>query len=647
VSTGRGSAARGATAAFAGGVAVVAHAWLLAASAILVGIVGGLDWSRVLRLVITALVYAPVAAVILTRRHAALAVILSALAMMSAMLALTMMIDGLPSAPAATDGVVAVTAVVARLAETAAIGIMPWLLVRGAPRRRALGVVLGSAALVIDLVSTTAGALVEQVPRWILIAPLVLSLVSLVLAGLVLAAQWRRGDPRERQAIGWFGAGAALLVVSYLRLAVDLPALAAVVSDAAFVVAQGLLPTAVLAVVLGGRELGRDRRLVDGIVLVQSLAFAVSLYLLVDLAGRLTGLPSPVAGGFAAGALALAFSALSGAVRRRTSRLYFGTDADARAVLRRLGERIAKAPSSERAVADIAASLREAWGVRSVAIASAAEIAPVVVGERGAARVVAALVAGGRQVGEIELTGDDEAVLRRTVAPVLAEIAPLIAVTVLLAAVNEEVSATRRRTLGIRREERRILHRELHDDLAPSLAGIGFGIAAARRLVGARSDEGPGAVAELRLQVAARADDVRRLARTLLPTALDAGDLDAALRELAQRFGGGGVAVESSAIGADVLEPPIQVGVYLAATEAVGRLRRARGVRRIAIDVGIEIDRVRLVVESDAVLDDDEWDAMVRSTVRRLEEVAAGRRAVASAADEADGLRRLVAVMPR
>src|SRR5690606_33002305 len=133
--------------------------------------------------------------------------------------------------------------------------------------------------------------------------------------------------------------------------------------------------------------------------------------------------------------------------------------------------------------------------------------------------------------GTITLTGSDRGALER-IRPVLNHTAALIAAAVLLASVNEEVAATRRRTLDVRREERRVLHSELHDSLAPALAGIGFGLTAVDRMLAKDDPRWQAALRELRHETAASMEDVRRLARTLLPTALDQGDLEGALNEL-------------------------------------------------------------------------------------------------------------------
>lgn len=177
-----------------------------------------------------------------------------------------------------------------------------------------------------------------------------------------------------------------------------------------------------------------------------------------------------------------------------------------------------------------------------------------------------------------------------------------------------------------------MLHRELHDELAPALAGIGFGMAAAGRLIEGGDPAAADAVADLRAEVSVRTEDVRRLARTMLPAALDAGDLDGALHELAQRFSGDDLEIVVHAGGTDVLDAGVQIALYLALAEAVSRLRRAAGLRRI--DVHVAIEDARVVARLGAVgvrVTVAAWRAVIEATTRRALDVGGVVTATADA----------------
>lgn len=633
------------------GLGIVVVAWMGALAAPVWGTLTGTDWSNVLRLVVTGFVYAPVAAIVLAARQTILGAIVGSLALLSGVLSFGLVLNS--SIGGALDSEIGVLAVVARQPEVAALGILPWLLVHSAPRWRRWGIGLGCAAIVLDLGMWAAQGAEVDIPRSIAAAPLAVALVSLLGASGFLVAQWRAGSARERATLNWFAVGAGLLFVSYARVVVELPELVATLCDVAFVLAQGILPTAILAVVVGGHSLGRDRRLLRGVTWVQSLAFAVALYLLVNTVLTMGSVPTEISGAFAAAVLALTFSPLLHTIRLHTDRLYFGDGAgvELRDVVSTLGDRLSAHHEPDGSMRTLAESLRDTWQLASVTITSDADDRVVCVGEPAAISVVTELSAGDRRVGTVELTSDSEQILRYSVAPVLGQVAPLLAVALLLTQANQELTVVRRRTLGVRREERRMMRRELHDELAPALAGIGFGMAAAKRLLERDSPKSVAAVAGVRADVAARAEDVRRLARSLLPAALDAGDVSGALRELAQRFTGSGVTVELEAGVAADLDPDVQVTLYLAASEAVSRLRQIEGIRHVTLATTLADEHVVLTVT--ATLDRSEivWDRGILSAVSERAADIGGTARVdvpdhTGAVDE--GLRtRLVVEVPR
>lgn len=538
---------------------VVAAGWLpaLAAAGLIAAGDGG--WEAVGRLIVTALVYAPTAAVVVLWRRGGVALILAALAIGSGAAALAI-------AAHAPGDVLRAAVLAGRLAEIAALAILPWQFL---PQpARGVGTAVGVVAIAADAAMSVLGG------GPLLLSTAALALTSFPLAAVLLVRDRLRRSRAEREALAWFLTGAVLLVLSYLRLVAQLPPFVVAVNDVAFVLAQGLLPTGLLALVFAGSGVLASPRLVDGLVWAQSAAVAIGVYLLVVAVALQLGAPVPLSGAIAAGILALVFTAMLRVVRRQTARAFFGPGADVRAVLAALGDRI------DTTLGGVASSLRDVWHLRAV------ELEP-----RGAAPVRAdgplgtgapprpggapallerTLTAAGRPVCTLRLAADDPAVLHRVVAPMLDEVGPLIAVAVLLAEANDDVAAARRRAAEVQREERRLLHRELHDELAPALAGIGFGMAGARRLIAAGAPSAGDAVERLRADLAERAEHVRRLARAMLPAALDAGDLEGALRELDRRFAG--LDVDVRARGTDDLDAHTQVAVYLVAADVLDAL---------------------------------------------------------------------------
>ena len=621
--------------AFGAALALIAAAWLPALAAALVVLGTGGPWSNTLRVIVTALVYAPVAAVVIVRGRPAIALVVGALAVQCGWLALAVAVLPLTEPGTVPAALADAVLLFPRLAEVAALCLLPLLLARRRDRLWRAGIAAGIVVVALDATLSLYSRLVEPLPLGVLLVVFYASIGLFVVGTAMLVGEGRAGGPRERAALTWLAVGAALLVAGYLRIAIPLGPTATVLSDAAFVLAQAALPAAVLAVALRGRRIGEHRHLAAGALRVQAVAVSIAAYLLISHLAGLLGASTAVAGAIAAGALALCWVPLMRSLRRRTAELYGQSRDDARAVLRRIGAHLAGGGG----LTPLAAALRSAWGLQSVELVPDSGAPPAREGSAGAAAVEIELTAGGVRVGRLVLTSADPAYLRTEIAPVVTEIAGLIAVAVVLADLNIEVAETRERMLEVRREERRMLHRELHDELAPSLAGIGFGMAAAGRLIESGSPRAGTALADVRDDVARRAEDVRRLARSLLPAALDEGDLEGALQELARRFAVDGVRIDVRAAGADVLDADLQVACYLAATEAVVGMRRTAGVAVIGVAVEVASASVTLLVTGDRV-DPAVLPALADDVARRARDVGARVRVT-------PGRRGVEAVMPR
>ena len=598
------------------GTALVTLAMLPAVATVAVAITTGQDLAAVARLLITAVVYGPVAAIALAYRRTDVATLTGALAVSSGWLAflvlLQQVLPDVPAVVAATGGV----GRVAGVAELAALGLLGWLVVRTRDHPCRAGVVLGllgpalgAAYAILTPTASKAGALIA--------VPLILSMVSFVVAVLAAALRWRGGDGRERAARGWFLVGAILTSVSYVRVVVPLPLPSSLLVDAAFVCAQGCLPVAILMIVI--RTPPRTLT-VAAIATAQSLAFGAAAYMAVTGLGGLLGMDALVAGAVAAAAMALVYGATAASSRTRLSTLLTGRIPGAREVLGHLGERL-NDPAGE-GVAELAAALRDTWGVASVEITlSAGEV--VRVGSSAPESIFTSLRSASQTIGRLTLTSDDRRALER-IAPVLSQTAGLIAAVVHLAAVNEEATATRQRTLDVRREERRVLHGELHDSLAPALAGIGFGLAAADTLLIRDDHRWLAALRELREDTSASMETVRRLARALLPTALDQGDLEGALTELGNAVSAEGLHVELDAHGTDVLDVHVQLSLYLLLADVISHARRTPGLLAVVGAISLLDDTVRVTLHVDGLSDDvvNQMATLVRQRADQLGAIA-------------------------
>lgn len=99
------------------------------------------------------------------------------------------------------------------------------------------------------------------------------------------------------------------------------------------------------------------------------------------------------------------------------------------------------------------------------------------------------------------------------------------------AAALRDLSLARERLVFSREEERRRLRRDLHDDLAPTLAGLGMRAAAATALGSADLDRAKLLYDEVQAGIHAAIAQVREIAYDLRPPMLDDLGLEAAIRD--------------------------------------------------------------------------------------------------------------------
>jgi signal transduction histidine kinase len=153
-----------------------------------------------------------------------------------------------------------------------------------------------------------------------------------------------------------------------------------------------------------------------------------------------------------------------------------------------------------------------------------------------------------------------------------------------------------------------MLRRDLHDGMGPALAGVGLGLAAAQRRLTHDPEGTARLLADLEAEVERRTEDVRLLARALLPVQLDDGDLGRALEVLADRFRTSGLVVEVDTAELGILDTRRQVAIYHVAAEALMNAYRHAQATSVRIRVASGADRT-VTLE---VLDDGEGLATER-----------------------------------
>ncbi len=450
-------------------------------------------------------------------------------------------------------------------------------------------------------------------------------------AGLVV--RYRRGDETVRRQLLW------LLLAAVVAIGINVPGAIDVanrdLADIALLLTVPLIPVAITIAMLRHR-LFDIRLVVSRAVLYLLLTGCVVggyATLVVVLDQLLRGAGAPVLSTLL---IALAFNPARVRLQRLVDRAFYGVRADpVRAVSdvgRRLaGDDLAGVVDGIRGALQVPfAALRSDTGEIAASGEPPEAVRTVPLTYRG--RRVGRLVVGVRR-GEHQLSGADLAVLDLLAIP--------LAVAVHATALSEQVQASRERVIGAAEEERRRLHRELHDCLGPALTGAAFKAEAAGNYIGADPQRAGELNAELAGQLRSLIEDVRRLVYGLRPPALDELGLVGALRRYAGQFPGLRLTVQ----GPEPMPPltaAVEVAAFRIATEAVTNVVRHADARQAVVALAHGGTQLRLVVTDDGA-GGDSWRPGVG--LRSIAERAAELGGHASAGPTPDG-GRVVAVLP-
>lgn len=430
--------------------------------------------------------------------------------------------------------------------------------------------------------------------------------VVVSLAGTAfLLWRWFTEPPARRRGLGWLTVGQCFMALAFVPVVMTMPTSfaddALELSGAALIVAQAFLPAALLVVVLGQRLWGIDVAVSRATVWLLLTGLVVAGYVAIAWAGtRLVPGNQELAGLVAVGVVAVAGQPLRHWVQRRVDRLVYGVGADPATLLSSLGNRLNDATREHSSLESLVDGLRHSLRLGYVDVRSPGHVLHASAGEPDGPTIEVPLVIDGRRTGAMRVAPRTGERLDQRTEVVLGQVAGLVAVALELAQVNEDLEDARDRLVEVRHEERRLLRRELHDGLGPALAGIGLGMAAMDNLKDIDPDAMADLLTELRAELKRRTEDVRAIARTLLPPALDDGDLDGALGTLAGRLSTHGFDVRTNVEVADDLEVRRQVAIYHIAAEAVLNAHRHAGATSCLISVeSLSGDGVALTVSDD------------------------------------------------
>ncbi len=424
-----------------------------------------------------------------------------------------------------------------------------------------------------------------------------------VLAGTVVSVasvvlRWRRSRGETRQQLKWILVGVA---ASLLLFTVGFAA-GPVVTAAAMVPLPAAIVLAVLRLGLWDVDVVISRSLTWFAVLVT----LVLVYLLA-LSAVLLVVPGAEADrwpGMLAVVVAVALSPTVHAVYRREVNLrVHGVEDDPATNLADLGRRLEDRPlggqSAEMLLGEAISSLSARLGVEGLRLRLADGGH---VGERlgppGGHAVP--LQHAGREVGSLELP-TAPAELGRHRRRLVARLLPGLAVVAHGALLERMLSRATGELAGAREEERRQLHRELHDGLGPALAAMALKAEVARDLVAAEPDRAAAILDGIVPQLAGTVSEVRSVVLGLRPSTLDELGLEGALVELVEGFSNPDqrVTLRCAPDALRGLAAATEVATYRIVAEALTNAHRHARASLVTVEVRRVGDKVEASVTDD------------------------------------------------
>jgi signal transduction histidine kinase len=283
----------------------------------------------------------------------------------------------------------------------------------------------------------------------------------------------------------------------------------------------------------------------------------------------------------ATGLVAVLFQPLRSRLQRGVNRLMYGERDDPYAVISRLGRRLEATLAPEAVLPTL---------VETIAQALKLPYAAILLKEDEEFRTAAAYGSPRGEPETLPLEYQREEIGRLVLSPrapgegfsdadrsLLEDLARQAEVAVHAVRLTADLQRSRERLVATREEERRRLRRDLHDELAPTLAALGLDAATVGELIATDPKEAAFANEKLRSAIRATVGDVRRLVYDLRPPALDELGLVEAMRQRASRLGVGDEGFLATVEAPDELPPlpaAVEVAAYRIVQEALTNVSR-------------------------------------------------------------------------
>lgn len=395
-----------------------------------------------------------------------------------------------------------------------------------------------------------------------------------------LVARFRRARGEERRQIKWVAYAAAILMAAIVFVSIW-PALDGSWFGRGIFLAGFLgIPASVGLAILKHRLYDIDAVINRTLVYGALTACVVGIYAFV--VGYLSVLFQTGGNLFfslaATGAVAVLFAPLRDRLQRLVNRLIYGERDEPYAVISRLGERLEAALAPDAVLPAIVGTIRDALKLPYAAIELPRgrgdfETAACI-GEPSGEPLRLPLSYQGETVGRLllGLRSPGEA-FTATDRRLLDDLAHHAGVAVHGVRVMTDLQRSRERLVLAREEERRRLRRDLHDELAPTLAALGLTAATVGELIEADPKRAAEVNEKLRNEIRSTVGEIRRLVYDLRPPALDELGLAEAIRERAVRYGGFHVTVEVRDLPKH-LPAAVEVAAYRIVQEALMNVAR-------------------------------------------------------------------------
>ena len=307
----------------------------------------------------------------------------------------------------------------------------------------------------------------------------------------------------------------------------------------------------------------------------------------------------------ATGLVALLFNPLRQRLQRAVNHLMYGERDEPYAALSRLGRQLESTLAPEAVLPTVVRTVREALKLPYAAIYMkhgeesnkivAESASPSLPSVNGRIRVPGMeregrcipLVHQGETLGYLVLgpRAPNEA-FSSTDLRLLNALASQVGIAVHAVRLTADLQHSREQLVLAREEERRRLRRDLHDDLAPTLASLALMASTVADLIPNNPETATALVKELQTEIRATVANIRRLVYDLRPPTLDDLGLLAAVRERAAQYsnapGGFQVMVDTPA-GLLDLPAAVEVAAYRIVQEALENVSKHSRAQQCAI----------------------------------------------------------------